>query len=177
MGAGFLPTALYKGQLYFLFGKENIYATTPGYADFGGGHDNNETFFETAIREFTEETTGIFGSQNELKQYVKKIGTFTIDYKPNPKYSTYRTYILPIVYNPYIVEFYNNNHSFLKEKLPTNLYKNAKYLEKSEMKWFSLNDIKKNNTQFRPYYKDILKLIIQDSTEIKHFVKTTLITK
>ena len=66
MGAGFLPTTIYNGQLYFLFGKENIYADTPGYADFGGGRDNNESFMETAIREFTEET-GILSEMITLK--------------------------------------------------------------------------------------------------------------
>ena len=175
MGAGFLPTTICNGQLYFLFGKENIYATTPGYADFGGGTDNNESFMETAIREFTEETTGFFGNKTQLKEYVKKKGTFIINYEPKSKrYNTYRTYILPIQYNPYIVEFYNNNHSFLKEKLPKQLYRHAKYLEKSELRWFSLNDIKKNNTMFRSYYKDILKLIIQDSSQIKQFVQSSL---
>jgi len=178
MGAGFLPTTLHNGQLYFLFGKENIYATTPGYADFGGGADNNETFFDTAIREFTEETTGLFGNKTQLKKYVKQFGTFSIDYQPkSKKYTTYRTYILPIHYNPYIVEFYNNNHAFLKEKLPTKLYKNAKYLEKSELKWFSLNDIKKNDYMFRTYYQDILKLLIQDSSHIKNFVYSSLSIK
>lgn len=175
MGAGFLPTTIYKGHLYFLFGKENMYATTPGYADFGGGTDNNESFLDTAIREFTEETTGFFGNKTQLKQYVKKKGTYIIDYEQkSTKYKTYRTYILPIQYNEYIVEFYNNNHSFLKSKLPTNIYKNAKYLEKSELKWFSLNDIKKNNKVFRSYYKDILKMLIQEAPQIKEFVNSEL---
>jgi 8-oxo-dGTP pyrophosphatase MutT (NUDIX family) len=178
MGAGFLPTTIYNGQLYFLFGKENIYADTPGYADFGGGTDNNESFMETAIREFTEETTGFFGNKTQVTKYVKKQGTFIINYEPKSKgHTTYRTYILPIQYNPYIVEYYNNNHAFLKDKLPTQLYKNAKYLEKSELRWFSLNDIKKNNTQFRPFYKNILKLIIHDSYQIKHFVQSSLSNK
>jgi len=178
MGAGFLPTALHNGQLYFLFGKENIYATTPGYADFGGGTDNNETFLDTAIREFTEETTGLFGNKTQLRNYIKQIGTYSVNYESKTNHnhhSTYRTYILPIHYNPYIVEFYNNNHAFLKEKLPKQLYKNAKYLEKSELKWFSLDEIKKNNNGFRCYYKNILKLLIQDASPIKHFVNSSLL--
>jgi len=175
MGAGFLPTTIYKGQLFFLFGKENIYATNPGYSDFGGGTDDNESYMETAIREFTEETTGVFGSKSQLKKYVNKIGTFHIDYQsPSKRYSTYRTYILPIQYNTDIVECYNNNHNFLKEKLPTKLYKTAKYLEKSQMKWFSLNEIKKHPTLFRKYYRDILKLLLQNSSPITEFVKSSL---
>lgn len=171
MGAGFLPTTIYKGQLYFLFGKENIYATNPGYSDFGGGTDNTESYMETAIREFTEETTGIFGSKSQLKKYVQNTGTFIIDYEsPSKRYSTYRTFILPMKYNQDIVVSFNNNHMFLKEKLPTKLYKTAKYLEKSNMRWFSLTEIKKHPNLFRNYYRDILKLLIQHSSQIKDFI-------
>ena len=178
MGAGFIPTTMYKGKLYFLFGKENIYATNPGYSDFGGGTDNNESYMETAIREFTEETTGIFGSQAQFKKYVKQTGTFSIDYQsPSKKYGIYRTYILPINHNTNIVECFNNNHMFLKEKLPTKLYKTAKYLEKSHMRWFSLADIKKHPNLFRSYYRDILKLIIQHYSQIMDFMNSYPICK
>ena len=52
MGAGILPTTIYKNKLYFLFGKENKYEdSAPGFSDFGGGKDNDETYLQTAIRE------------------------------------------------------------------------------------------------------------------------------
>ena len=47
MGAGILPTCIYKGKLYFLFGKENKYGDTQGWSDFGGGTDNSETFIQS----------------------------------------------------------------------------------------------------------------------------------
>lgn len=71
MGAGILPTCIYKNKLYFLFGKENKYADTPGFAEFGGGHDDKESHFETAIREGTEELTGFLGSEDELRKILK----------------------------------------------------------------------------------------------------------
>ena len=58
MGAGILPTTIINNKLYFLFGKENKYADTPGWSDFGGGTDNKETFMETSMREGAEELTG-----------------------------------------------------------------------------------------------------------------------
>ena len=61
MGAGILPTSIHRGKLYFLFGKENKYADTPGFSDIGGGQDGNETFLQCAIREGTEELTGFLG--------------------------------------------------------------------------------------------------------------------
>jgi hypothetical protein len=37
MGAGVLPATIHNNKIYFLFGKENKFADTPGWSDFGGG--------------------------------------------------------------------------------------------------------------------------------------------
>ena len=77
MGAGILPTTIYKGKLYFLFGKENKYEqTAPGFSDFGGGTDNNESYLETAIREAGEELTGFLGSDEQIRNMLTQNGTY-----------------------------------------------------------------------------------------------------
>ena len=54
VGAGILPVSIYNKKVYFLFGKENKFEDfAPGWADFGGGQDNQESFLEIAIREGT----------------------------------------------------------------------------------------------------------------------------
>lgn len=175
MGAGFLPVAIHKGKLYFLFGKENRYATTPGYADFGGGTDNEEAFLETALREFTEETTGFFGSIASLRAYVKKKGVYPIDYvPPTARFGTYRTHILPMEYNPQVVFYYNNNQRFLQKHLPKAVYKKEKFFEKSEMRWFSLPELVASKHLFRPYYRDIIQLILEHREGIEHFVRSRM---
>ena len=68
-----------NGKLYFLFGKENKYADTPGFSDFGGGTDNNESFLETAVREGGEELTGFLGNDNDIHKMLSKKGYNTID--------------------------------------------------------------------------------------------------
>ena len=172
MGGGFLPTAIHNGQLCFLFGKENKYATTPGYADFGGGTDNNESFMQTALREFTEETTGFFGSSNMLKEYSTKNPPYYIDYiPPTKRYGTYRTFILPMEYNEEIVFHYNNNQKFLQKHLPAAVYKKEKFFEKAEMRWFSLDELKKKKSLFRPYYRDIIDLLVLHSANIAQVMK------
>ena len=56
MGGGILPATIHEGKLYFLFGKEGKYEdTAPGFSDFGGGTDNNESLIKTATREGGEE--------------------------------------------------------------------------------------------------------------------------
>ena len=70
MGAGILPISFYKNRIYLLFGKENKYADTPGWSDFGGGIDNGETAYQTVIREAQEELTGFLGGDKEIKKRI-----------------------------------------------------------------------------------------------------------
>ena len=171
MGAGFLPTAIKDGKLYFLFGRENKYATTPGYADFGGGTDKSESFLETALREFTEETTGFFGSVTQLRNYISTHGTYHFDYIPTTKrYGIYRSFILPMTYNDAVVFFYNNNQKFLQKHLPASVYKKEKFFEKAEMQWFCIDDLKNKKHLFRPYYREIIELILLHKHNIEAFV-------
>ena len=190
MGAGILPIAIHKGQLYFLFGKENKYADTPGYADFGGGALNpSESLLETAIREFTEETTGYWGSIPEMTEYINAIGSKYIDIpaaKGSRKTISYRTYLLPVKYSPSFETFYNNNHAFLEERLPVDVYKNSKIFEKSQVRWMTINDlyaalvkkrkkagkevVGKEDIVFRPYYMYIIQQLVDNYDKLHEFV-------
>ena len=89
MGAGILPTTIHNNKLYFLFGKENKHENSAhGFSDFGGGKDNKESLFETAVREGSEELTGFLGSVQDVRKMLKKHGTYNIDYSQN-NFSTY----------------------------------------------------------------------------------------
>jgi 8-oxo-dGTP pyrophosphatase MutT (NUDIX family) len=59
-GAGVLPFALHEGRLLFLFHKTYSGRRAGLLVDFGGGAKAAETAFETAAREFVEETEGLF---------------------------------------------------------------------------------------------------------------------
>lgn len=166
MGAGILPTAIYKNKLYFLFGKENKFADTPGFAEFGGGKDDNESYFETAVREGTEELTGFLGSEEELKKMLKKHGTYNIDWK-----DSYRTHIFPMAYDHYLPHYYNNNQHFLQRKLDESIIRDSKIFEKAEIKWFCVDDLMKQKKQFRAYYKNIVDLIYAQRNQIYTFIK------
>jgi len=167
MGAGILPATLVNGKLYFLFGKENKYADTPGFSDFGGGTDNNETYLETAIREGGEELTGFLGSDQELEKMMKKHGTFNIDYKP----SNYRMHIIPFKYDVALPHYYNNNQRFLQKKLDPEVIKKSKIFEKAEIRWICVDDLTKMRSKFRSYFQNIVDLIIADEHKIKQFIE------
>jgi 8-oxo-dGTP pyrophosphatase MutT (NUDIX family) len=170
MGAGILPTTIYKNKLYFLFGKENKYEdTAPGFSDFGGGTDNNETYMETAIREGTEELTGFLGSDEDLKKMLKKNGTYNIDNK-TPHGSIYRIHIFSMTYDPLLPFYYNNNQRFLQKRLEPEVIKQTKIFEKEEIKWVCVDEIRKMKHQFRFFFKPIVDRLYHEREEIKKFI-------
>ena len=175
MGGGILPTTIYNNKIYFLFGKENKYEdSAEGYSDFGGGTDNKETYFNTAIREGGEELTGFLGSSSDIKKMLKKYGTYNIDYRSDPKFATYRMHIFPIEYNPFLSHYYNNNQRFLQKRLDQNVIKKSKIFEKEEIKWVCIDDILKMRKKFRSYFQNIIDIILDKREEITHFITKNL---
>jgi hypothetical protein len=176
MGGSILPVTLHNGKIYFLFGKERTIDENPGWSDFGGGTNKGETFMQTAIREGGEELTGFLGSDEDIKKMLNKYGTHNIDYK-SKGYSTYRCHIFPMEYDDLLPYYYNNNQRFLQKKLDPKIIKNTKIFEKTQIKWFSFDDMKKHHNKFRSFYKNIVDLIILDRSIIEKFVKTNLSSK
>ena len=172
MGAGILPTTIHNGKLYFLFGKEGKYEdSAPGFSDFGGGTDNNESFLETAIREAGEEFTGFLGNDADIRKMLRAHGTYTIDYKTDG-HGTYRTHIFPFEYNDYLPYYYNNNQRFLQKHLDKKVIEKTRIFEKEEIRWFSIKDIKKELVVFRLFYREVLLELIKKEGEIRKFLET-----
>jgi len=176
MGGSILPVTLHNGKIYFLFGKERDIDENPGWSDFGGGTDKGETFIQTAIREGGEELTGFLGSDSDIKKMLQKYGTYNIDYR-SEGYSTYRCHIFPMEYDPMLPHYYNNNQNFLQKRLDSKIIRDTKIFEKTQIKWFSFDDIKKHHNEFRSFYKNIVHLIIGNSSAIEEFVRSKLSIK
>ena len=165
MGAGILPTSIVNGKLYFLFGKENKYADTPGWSDFGGGTDNNESFMETALREGSEELTGYLGDKQDLKNILSK-GTYIIQNDEK-----YKMYLFALEYDPNLPYYYNNNYKFLDKKLDPTIIKKSKIFEKSEIRWICIDDLIKMKNQFRTYFQNKIYIILKDKKKIYDFIQ------
>lgn len=170
MGAGILPTTIHNNKLYFLFGKENKYADTPGWCDFGGGTEKGETFMKTTLREGTEETTGFLGSEQDLSKMLKKHGTYNIDFSDGK----YRMHIFPYEYDEKLPFYYNNNQRFLQKRLDPNLIKKSKIFEKAEIKWVCVDDLPKMRKDFRFYFKVVVDDIIKQKDDIFNFIKKAM---
>jgi len=170
MGAGVLPATIYNGNLYFLFGKEGKFEdSAPGFSDFGGGTDNNESYLKTAVREAGEELTGFLGNDAVIRKMLNKYGTYNIDYSTDG-YKTYRMHIFPIEYNPWLTHYYNNNQRFLQKNLPAKVFKTTKIFEKAEIRWVCVDDLTKMMPQFRSYFQHIVTMMLEQQESIKNFV-------
>jgi len=178
MGAGILPTTIHNGELYFLFGKENKYEdSAPGFSDFGGGTDNKESYFETAVREAGEELTGFLGNDAEIRKLLTRFGTYNIDYQSDEGHSNYRMHIFPYEYNHWLTYFYNNNQRFLQKKLPEKVFKTTKIFEKEEIRWVPISDLKKMRPKFRSYFQNIVDMILKQQEDIKLFIRSSNFSK
>jgi 8-oxo-dGTP pyrophosphatase MutT (NUDIX family) len=162
-----LPFTIHNGKVYFLFGKENSLADTPGFSDFGGGVEGNEDPFQTALREGGEELTGFLGDSNALEKLINKNGGF---YKM--VHNTYNIHVIYIDYDENLPKYYNQNHEFLWKRMNKKYLNNTKLFEKIEIKWFSISHMKKHKNKFRNFYQEIVPKIVNEVPFIlKHFKK------
>ena len=176
MGGSILPVTIFNGKVYLLFGKERDIDENPGWSDFGGGTDKGETFIQTASREGMEEMTGFLGNAADVKKLLNKYGTFPIDYKSDG-YTTYRAHLFPMEYDPSLPFYYNNNQRLLQKKLDPKVIRDTKIFEKTEIKWFPLDTLKKHRSEFRNFYRNIIDLIVKDKDIIRKFVVKKLKSK
>lgn len=178
MGAGILPVSMHKNKLYFLFGKENKHADTPGWSDFGGGTDASETRVETAVREGGEELTGFLGDDRVVRDMVTKRPHVLIEnrYGAGEK-NVYYMHVVPMEHDESLPRYYNNNQRFLQKRLPAQIIKNSKIFEKAEIQWFCIDDLLKKKSTFRKYFQDILPMILGKRREIAALFKKESRTK
>jgi hypothetical protein len=154
MGAGILPIAIYNNKVYFLFGQE---AYDKKWSDFGGARDyKTEPIFETAIREGYEELNGLLGTKSKTRRIVKNNYITKINKEDN----TYSTYVFTIPYNNTLPELFGNYNKFMVTNFPEKINKKG-FFEKSNIKWFSYEELKSNKYPFREHYKEIIKKLLQ----------------
>ena len=167
-----LPVSIHKNKLYFLFGKENpMEDSSKGFSDFGGGCEAGESFFQTALREGSEELSGFLGTKQALAKRIRKHGgTHVVRFQPNTKME-YRVHLVFIDYNPELVEYYNNNHAFLWNRMDKRVLNDSKLFEKIKIEWFCEDELETRMPEYRAFYRDIVRLIRADIPHIRKFVR------
>ena len=167
VGSSILPVAYHKGELYFLFGKENpMEDSQKGYSDFGGRVEKGESLEDTAMREGSEEMTGFLGNEKELRKLVQKNGgLYPIHFN-----DTYHVHIFCIEYDSNLPKYYNYNHAFLWKKMDTKVLNDTKLFEKIEINWFTPSQISSRKTEFREFYREIIDKVLSELPQIKKFI-------
>jgi hypothetical protein len=165
VAASILPVAVHKGKLYFLFGKENeMEDSAPGFSDFGGRVENNESIMETALREGSEELCGFLGEPENIRMMMKG-GIMQLEYE------NYHIHIFSMEFDKNLPCYYTNHHRFLWQRMDKNVLNDSKFFEKQEIRWFSIEDMRKNKHEFREFYQKIVDMILSKTKEISVFVK------
>ena len=63
----------------------------------------------------------------------------------------------------------------MQKRLDPKIIRDTKIFEKTQIKWFSFDDIKKQHNEFRSFYKNIVHLILGNQSAIEGFVKSKMI--
>jgi 8-oxo-dGTP pyrophosphatase MutT (NUDIX family) len=165
-----LPVTIHNNKLYFLFGKENsMEDSAKGFSDFGGGLERNETPYETALREGSEELTGFLGNPIELEKRIKQGGGI---YKII--HNDYHVHIFFIPYDENLPKYYNENHRFLWDRMNNKTLNDSKLFEKIEVEWFSTGDMKRRIKEFRGFYQEIIEKFLSDKDNIRNFIESKI---
>ena len=165
MGGGALPIAYNKKnkKVYLLFGKENEYLNkdSPGWSDFGGGEKPGESALDTALREGCEELNGFFGCEGDIKRLIKENLVTSLNHE------RYTTFLFEIDYDENLPVYFNNNYKFLKSHV-NNLVRHTTngLFEKSNIKWMTFDDLRKERDTFRSYYRNVVDVILENDDDI-----------
>ena len=167
MGAGILPVSICKGTIFFLMGseriinKENNVRNKKLWCDFGGSQINSETDLDIAIREGYEELNGILGNEKVLKDKIinKMINKF--------HWNRYTTYLFEIEKDDFLIDHFSNINSFAEKYFESDIYIDNGLFEKTEIKWFTIQELEKEKKNFRSFYRNIIELLINDYNIIK----------
>ena len=171
-GGGVIPVAMHDGQLHFLFGQENdvIKDATKNqdWGDFGGSAKPGESEMDTCVREGAEELNGFYGNKRDFRALLSKNQILKLTY------DTRVTHLMRVDYDERLPFYFNNNYRFIKET--ANLRSIAAhpengYFEKSHVRWFTLDDLKRERGAFREYFRAFLDMIAYRAPEIRRLME------
>lgn len=162
MGAGILPVTMSNGILLFLMGKER---SSNLWCDFGGSTEFGEQPLQTAIREGGEELNGILGIDDKLYNRVTRSMVYPVEF------NKYTSFLFNLDYDNNLINTFKNSNCFAENYLNDVINtKNNGLFEKSEIKWFTVNELNRDIKMFRPHYIPIVNTIIYHEQMIKNSV-------
>lgn len=162
--AGILPYTNYKGNIYFLLGRDS----DNKWSDFGGRVEPKDRgeYEITACREFFEETLGSVYDYDYAKKIIKKCQKII---STTGSGHNYHMYLLKITYNEIYRTKFASTKNFISNSI-TSIDK--KYIEKNDIRWVSFETIEHSiegkslinlrnvfNNTFKNFKNEINKII------------------
>ena len=129
MGGGILPIACYENNYYVLLGHESVdnkWKDSGKWSDFGGSREGRETEYQTAIREGTEETSGVLGNRTDIKKLIDN----SFDIISINKYSTY---LVKINYDTFLPYQFNKKYRHILKTNSSLIHKRNGLYEKDKI--------------------------------------------
>ena len=87
-------------------------------------------------------------------------------------FDTYHVHAFYLPYDENLPKYYNQNHHFLWERMDKEKLNKTKLFEKIEIKWFSIDDMINNKSEFRIFYQEFVDEFIKHETILKKFVNS-----
>ena len=158
--AGILPYTVQvirgKPTLLFLLSRERLGIESGNkdrglWSDFGGGRHPNETTVDAAAREAYEESGGILGSEQALREAV--------DNSPLTLRASggYYTFLVKIPYDKMLPTHFRNIHRAIETNFPWMVAEDNGFFEKDQLRWLSLDGLLANAVPIRPHYMSIVR--------------------
>tara|TARA_B100001559_G_scaffold320635_1_gene333484 strand:- start:1769 stop:2278 length:510 start_codon:yes stop_codon:yes gene_type:complete len=155
-GAGILPFARHKGSIYLFLGRENKEGGSSAagkWSDFGGSKEGNESEFETALREGSEELSGIFGDMDNLSSLVNKTNIII-------KTKTFYTYLMEVNYDPTKPIQLKTIYNDALENTPELVHTHNGLYEKDRGIWLDIEKAEEFRPELRRWYNYMMTKII-----------------
>lgn len=156
MGGGILPIAKKNNEYYVLLSRESVdidWKDAGKWSDFGGSKENNETEYETAIREGTEETSGLYGTKLDIKNLIDNCTEHIISI------NNYSSYLVRVKYNPMLPYRFNKIYREALKKTPNLVYEQNGMYEKDKIRWINVNELKSFSKHARFWFKPFMMQI------------------
>jgi hypothetical protein len=169
-GGGVIVYSKYRNNIYLLLGRETCITPWPDmymFSEFGGKLEKNERIIDGIIREFYEETQGIFGIQSELFNKIYNSNNKNCVYVPetNSLYLFFK-----IKYDLNIINSYNNTYKYYREMVEKNNmlinYYEQGYYEKDQIKYFKLKSLSNHKTKMRSHFVNITHFLVKNKEKL-----------
>ncbi len=148
MGGGVLPVAFRASGPVFLFARE---AAETGrrdggkWSDFGGSREQQETNYDTAVREATEEGAGFLGTEADVASMIDNDLLVKVDVPG------YTCHLVHMQHDPSLPPRFSAEYARAQREEPDMIAAKNGLFEKDRVRWVPLGSMRAFRSEMRPW--------------------------